>query len=780
MKSALRKIKSKLCKRKHIKHFSIPFADEARVAPIDAHTEVVPEASNKETQDAALTTSSAEDVAQIRTAVDDGRTALAPLSSPNTIVAKGATAIEATPEAVESAYELWKPVLEKVEIFASLVESIGDLHPYAKIASTVLLSVVKPVIDQDKRDNAMADLLKAMDDLYEFVNKTGRFTDLDEYRKRLLKDMSKKTQECAEFIQDEARFTNFWIRAGSNVISGSRVDEKVREFTEAFMDLRRRFTEGGTLETEIRVANLADLSKIDSLTHVRGAGLDSGRACLEGTRVKTLEALREWINHRNPDAPRVLFLLGGAGTGKSSIAHSIGVEFKACRRLGSFFCFNRSYQAERRLTSVIGTIARDLADWNRDFRHALANVLHDQGGLVGSVDIATQWKELIVKPLEKISLDGPVLVVIDAFDESSSPDAPERRLLLKHLTEGSKQLPSHFRILFTSRPEPDVVDRSQDGHPHISQMILDDNHDEAARDIEQYVRHELLSGTEAALDDTDIRKLAEKAEGLFQWAATACRAILQKPAGRTLKKRFVSFLDAVSRGGATSLDGLYRTILGDLFASDDEDLMERFRSVMAQVFCASSPLSVESLEEMRRVAIGVEEDDVYLMVKNMGSLLWGVYNEKTLIRPHHTSFRDFLTDEARSGEWFVDLTAGHPVMALGCFRVMNIRLSFNICRLDTSYIPNRDISDLESRISTFVPQSLSYASCNWKEHLVTTHPPDLQQELSKFLQEKLLFWVELLSLLKSVNRAAPSLEAALRWYNVSVVVVRDPCMLLSD
>ncbi|TBU53243.1 hypothetical protein BD310DRAFT_167605 [Dichomitus squalens] len=206
MKSALRKIKSKLCKRKHIKHFSIPFADEARVAPIDAHTEVVPEASNK---DAALTTSSAEDVAQIRTAVDDGRTALAPLSSPNTIVAKGATAIEATPEAVESAYELWKPVLEKVEIFASLVESIGDLHPYAKIASTVLLSVVKPVIDQDKRDNAMADLLKAMDDLYEFVNKTGRFTDLDEYRKRLLKDMSKKTQECAEFIQDEARFTNF-------------------------------------------------------------------------------------------------------------------------------------------------------------------------------------------------------------------------------------------------------------------------------------------------------------------------------------------------------------------------------------------------------------------------------------------------------------------------------------------------------------------------------------------------------------------------------------------
>ncbi|TBU44072.1 hypothetical protein BD309DRAFT_980295 [Dichomitus squalens] len=213
IKSVMRKFKSKW--RKHIKLSSQPSTDEARGASINAisagvgRTEVVPQASSKETQKAAPTTSPTEDVAQIRTAVDDGRTALAPLSSPDTIVAKGATAIQSTTESVGSAYELWKPVLEKVDTFASLVESIGDLHPYAKIASTVLLSVVMPVIDQNKRDEAMGNLPKAMDDLYGLVNKTGRFTDLDEYRKRLLKDMSKKTQECAEFIQDEARFTNF-------------------------------------------------------------------------------------------------------------------------------------------------------------------------------------------------------------------------------------------------------------------------------------------------------------------------------------------------------------------------------------------------------------------------------------------------------------------------------------------------------------------------------------------------------------------------------------------
>ncbi|TBU42925.1 hypothetical protein BD309DRAFT_980989 [Dichomitus squalens] len=348
----MRKFKWKLGKR--LKQYFKRSLNDAKVVSTDTGSPGVvdreksaPEDSGKDAHDAEPESVRVKYLANIATAIDTGGTALNSLSPANTIVAKGATSIEPTGEDVESAYELWKPVLEKVKIFASLVEDIGDLHPYAKIASKVLLSVVKPVIDQDKRDNAMADLLEAMNELYGLVNKTGRLSDLDEYRRRLLRDMSSKTEECAKFIQDEARFTNFCevsrrvlATMRSNVLSGLRIDEKVRDFTEAFVDLRRSFTEAGVLETEIRVANLADSSKIDNLTHVRGAGLDSGRACLEGTRVKTLGALRDWINNSKADAPRVLFLLGGAGTGKSSIAHSIGAHSRDRRRLGAFFSFN--------------------------------------------------------------------------------------------------------------------------------------------------------------------------------------------------------------------------------------------------------------------------------------------------------------------------------------------------------------------------------------------------------------------------------------------------------
>ncbi|EJF58659.1 hypothetical protein DICSQDRAFT_172848 [Dichomitus squalens LYAD-421 SS1] len=191
----MRKFKSKLSKR--FKRFSRPCTDEARGASIDAKSAGLCTLYSGRTENDGI----GRALRKLRGTTES--------VSPPLSRATGATAIEPATEAVQGAYELWKPVLDKVAVFASLIEAIGDLHPYAKIASKVLLSVVKPVIDQDKRDNAMADLLEAMSDLYDLVNKTGRFADLDQYRKKLLKDMSSKTEECAKFIRDEARFTNF-------------------------------------------------------------------------------------------------------------------------------------------------------------------------------------------------------------------------------------------------------------------------------------------------------------------------------------------------------------------------------------------------------------------------------------------------------------------------------------------------------------------------------------------------------------------------------------------
>ena len=55
----------------------------------------------------------------------------------------------------------------------------------------------------------MNDLLKAMDDVYEFVVRTCDLGDIDEARKNILKDLSLQTIQCAYFIRDQAKVKNF-------------------------------------------------------------------------------------------------------------------------------------------------------------------------------------------------------------------------------------------------------------------------------------------------------------------------------------------------------------------------------------------------------------------------------------------------------------------------------------------------------------------------------------------------------------------------------------------
>ena len=283
--------------------------------------------------------------------------------------------------------------------------------------------------------------------------------------------------------------------------------------------------------------------------------------------METLATLREWVN--KGEGPKIQFLLGGAGIGKSSIAHSIGTYFRDHgHRLGSFFRFDRSIQAQRPLNSVISTISRDLAKWNHDFGRSLANVLRHKGDLDNSNDIAYQWKELILEPLndKNVRFVGPVLVVIDAFDESGSVD--ERRLLLKYLTEDYRQLPTAFRILVTSRPEHDVLATLK--RPGLVHLDLSQYREkEAVPDIKRYLSYQLgpeNPEAEEVLGEADLEKLADKAEGLFEWAATACREVLRDPASSTLKERFDSRLRPMLESeGSHPLDGLYRDILTQLF-----------------------------------------------------------------------------------------------------------------------------------------------------------------------------------------------------------------------
>ncbi|KAJ7815076.1 hypothetical protein B0H14DRAFT_2375593 [Mycena olivaceomarginata] len=127
----------------------------------------------------------------------------------------------------------------------------------------------------------------------------------------------------------------------------------------------------------------------------------------------------------------------------------------------------------------------------------------------------------------------------------------------------------------------------------------------------------------------------------------------------------------------------------------------------------------------------------------------------------HASFRDYLTDHGRAGShrWFVDRGKQNQTLAVGCLRVLNTKLRFNIWGLKDSHRLN---SDLSEKIKQHLAFDVSYASKHWANHL--TEAPLNNEVLTKslwsFINTRFLFWLEVVSMLELVGSAHEALKLA--------------------
>lgn len=106
---------------------------------------------------------------------------------------------------------------------------------------------------------------------------------------------------------------------------------------------------------------------------------------------------------------------------------------------------------------------------------------------------------------------------------------------------------------------------------------------------------------------------------------------------------------------------------------------------------------------------------------------------------------------------------------------MKAELRFNICDLTSSFILNNDNDGLEDRIGAHILPHISYACIFWAQHLCNVpYVPGLIRDLSNFLYSHLLYWLEVLSLLKKVNTAGHALFTVMKWIGVSRSLSREP------
>ena len=519
------------------------------------------------------------------------------------------------------------------------------------------------------------------------------------------------------------------------------------------------------------------------MPYVRGAGLDTRKTCLEGTRNEILDEITAWINNTE-DITRVFWLHGNAGTGKSSIAHTIAHRFRKLGRLGSCYCFNRNEMAEQRDKNIFTTIARDLADRDKQIRRELVAAVHLDTSLKNTTDILQQWKELIMKPAQTLSeaMVGPIVIVIDALDESGGADSRQHilRILTGKLDDDESRiskLPPNFRILLTSRPLPDICD-ALNGVNHVQRKSMDSIPSALTQcDILHYVSYE-LSGLKGIQSKEVSASLARASGGLFEWTRLACAYIKgEDDAGVTTLERFELVIAHNKDDYVPLLDSMYKLTLETIFPPDQHMRrsrsirLDRFRSVMAQILGTAEPLPLASLNAMRHQFVHLQKTDINTIIRPMGALLSGTTNPTSTIRPLHASFPEFLMDKNRSGEFFIDVSLIHNDLAFASLGVMKNDLRFNICRLPTSYLPNSEIHDLAERIKKHISPELSYSCRFWTDHLRRTqfNLPLAEAVRGFFNDEWLLFWLEVLSLLKTINTCASWLSNVLQWVAVCIM-----------
>jgi len=465
---------------------------------------------------------------------------------------------------------------------------------------------------------------------------------------------------------------------------------------------------------------------LNSMPYAGGAGLNKRKRCLEGTREELLKEISDWINDVENDTPRIFWLHGPAGTGKSSIAHTIAHRFLQLERLGSCFCFDRSRMAERRHEKIFGTIAKDLANRDRSLRRQLTAVVHDNDALKNTTDILQQWEELIMKPAKVLSetIVGPIVIIMDALDESGDTDSRRDLLHILGNTESHiTDLPPNFRILLTSRPLPDI-DAALNGGKHIRQKSMDTIPSELTkRDIFRYVSGQLSRVDFEIASQEVFASLAGSSGQIFEWARLACAYIRgENNAGTGLKpqERFNAILSLGETHPVRLLDTMYRLTLETIFpeTEDQRDVgLQRFKSVMAQILGTIEPLSLDSLASMRCHFKDLGEIDIRMIVGPMAALLSGATDSSDPIRPLHASFADFLMDRDRSREFFIDVHPIHSDLAFASLGVMMKELRFNICGLPSSYLPNSEIRDLDNRIKECILPELAYSCQHWTEHI---------------------------------------------------------------
>ena len=506
-------------------------------------------------------------------------------------------------------------------------------------------------------------------EVHAHISETGvSTTDFEDYWKKISSAIvslginkaeidSLKNEECGEEVKE--RVMNEWNEMKDDIKSDlkkalkclDRIEQGQKVNTEHLKSNKRRLADLEKQQKRFKSSEKRQVKKDKVLEKLACCYFTSERKILcdkfvEGTREWVFKQVEDWFND-DSSKNRAFIITGEAGMGKSVIAAKI------CERMNQqlagchFFNHDNIRYCDPKI--FLQSLAFQLSSILPEYKNALVDHLSRNIGIksINEMDIKGLFTLLLKEPFNKVSDPGKkFLFVIDGVDESC--DSHARSDLVDLIATHLVKLPKFIRLLITTRPEKNIVDKFEPLNPFILKKTDQNN----VKDLQTFFKSKLLLRNAS----TDIfQELTSRSDGNMLYAFYLFEVFMEKNSLEDLNN-LAAGLTRVFEMYFKRLETECKTVLG---ITDDA-----FLSLLSAMVASREPLPLDfvvSIFSIKKDTASAKRNAVLAM--NCISLLFVIKDNRVSF--FHKSVKDWLVSE-KDHIYKIDEKYGHIVLANLC------------------------------------------------------------------------------------------------------------------
>ena len=473
---------------------------------------------------------------------------------------------------------------------------------------------------------------------------------------------------------------------------------------------------------------------------------------IEETKGGLLEDSYHWILE-NPDfqrwrddqQSRLLWIKGDPGKGKTMLLCGVINELKksmATRDLLSYFFCQATDLRINNVTAVLRGLLYLLVNQQPSLISHVRKKYDNAGKkLFEDTNVWVALSEIFTSVLQDPNLNRTYLIV-DALDECVV-DLPKLLEFISRMSSAS----SRIKWIVSSRNWPSI-EKDLDTAMQKVRLCLELNEKSISGAVATYIQFKvdwLAKRNRYTTDARDAvqRYLSLNANGTFLWVALVCQE-MSNISGWKAQQKLTAF--------PPGLDGMYRRMIDQIRDLEDADLCKRILAVISAVY---RPVTLDELASFVDMPDGVagESEALPEIIGFCGSFL--TLRERTISFVHQSA-KDFLLAKASNEIFPSGKEETHHEIFSRSLRVMSRTLRRDIYRLGALGCPIERVE--QPHPDPLV--ALRYSSIYWVDHLhnwnsnsFATHAIDSQDksDIENFIRKKYLYWLEALSLCRSMS-----------------------------